>query len=70
MQNLAISSSVTLPLDGAPVQASFAFASRDHPFLVTVSLFGGGGFFALTVVSDKVNNWKPSSTSVPPHRWT
>ena len=55
MQNLAVSSSVTLPLDGAPVQASFAFASRDHPFLVTVSLFGGGGFFALTVVSDKVN---------------
>ncbi|MFZ0718367.1 hypothetical protein [Mycobacterium sp.] len=55
MQNLAVSSSVTLPLDGRPVQASFAFASRDQPFLVTVSLFGGGGFFALTVVSDKVN---------------
>ena len=54
MQNLAVSSSVTLPLDGRPVQASFAFASRDHPFLVTVSLFGGGGFLALNVVGDSV----------------
>jgi hypothetical protein len=52
MQNLAVSSSVTLPLDGRPVQASFGFASRDHPFLLTVSLLGGGGFFALTVVGD------------------
>lgn len=52
MQNLAVSSSVTLPLDGRPVQASFGFASRDHPFLLTVSLLGGGGFLALTVVGD------------------
>ncbi|MGO9282474.1 MAG: hypothetical protein ACLP75_05550 [Mycobacterium sp.] len=52
MQNLAVSSSVTLPLDGRPVQASFGFASRDHPFMLTVSLLGGGGFLALTVVGD------------------
>jgi hypothetical protein len=52
MQNLAVSSSVTLPLDGRPVQASFAFASREHPFLLTVSLLGGGGFLALTVVGE------------------
>jgi len=54
MQNLAISASVTLPLDGRPIQAGFSFASRDHPFLVTVSLFGGGGFLALTVEGDKL----------------
>lgn len=52
MQNLAVSSSVTLPLDGRPVQASFDFASRDHPFLLTVSLLGGGGFLALSVGGD------------------
>ena len=49
MQNLAIGASVTLPLDGRPVRAGFSFASREHPFLVTVSLFGGGGFLAVEV---------------------
>jgi hypothetical protein len=47
LQNLALSASVTLPLDGRPVQSRFAVSSRDHPFLVTVSLFGGGGFVAV-----------------------
>jgi hypothetical protein len=55
MQNLAIAASVTLPLDGRPVQAGFSFASREHPFLVTVSLFGGGGFLALEVEGDKLH---------------
>ena len=54
MQNLAIGASVTLPLDGRKVQASFSFASREHPFLVTVSLFGGGGFLALEVEGNEL----------------
>jgi hypothetical protein len=49
LQNLAISATVTLPLDGRPVRARFAVSSRDDPFLVTVSLLGGGGFIALEV---------------------
>jgi hypothetical protein len=54
LQNLALSASVTLPLDGRPVRARFAVSSREDPFLVTVSLFGGGGFIAVEVESDHV----------------
>ncbi|MFG2142971.1 hypothetical protein ACGFRG_02070 [Streptomyces sp. NPDC048696] len=55
MQNLALSASVVLPLRGAGgVSAAFALSSRDHPFLVTVSLFGGGGFFRFEVDSGQI----------------
>jgi hypothetical protein len=54
LQNLALAASLTLPLDGRQVQTRFALSSREHPFLVTVSLFGGGGFFALEVVGDTI----------------
>jgi hypothetical protein len=53
LSNLAVSATFTLPFDG-PVRARFAVSSRDHPFLVTVSLFGGGGFFAVTVGPDGI----------------
>ncbi|MEU0950153.1 hypothetical protein ABZ379_47035 [Streptomyces canus] len=54
LQNLALSVAVRLPFDGTPVRTTFCVSSRDHPFLVTVSLLGGGGFFSLTVESGKV----------------
>ncbi|MBF9130110.1 hypothetical protein I0C86_14250 [Plantactinospora sp. S1510] len=47
LQNLAVSASVLLPLDGRPVRTRFAISSRANPFLVTVSAFGGGGFVTL-----------------------
>jgi hypothetical protein len=44
LQHLAIDAGVTLPfLDGNPL-VDVAFAKRDKPFLLTVTLFGGGGF--------------------------
>ncbi len=54
LQNLALSAAVTVPLDGRPVRARFAVSSREDPFLVTVSLFGGGGFVALEVEGDHI----------------
>ncbi|OKJ10656.1 hypothetical protein AMK21_30695 [Streptomyces sp. CB00316] len=54
LQNLALSASVRLPFNGDPVRATFAVSSRQQPFLVTVSLFGGGGFLSLTVETGKV----------------
>ncbi|MFE2877375.1 hypothetical protein ACFXG6_27435 [Streptomyces roseus] len=54
LQNLALSASVRLPFGGDPVEATFAVSSREHPFLATVSLFGGGGFLALTVNTGEV----------------
>ncbi|MET8830440.1 hypothetical protein ABZX40_33695 [Streptomyces sp. NPDC004610] len=54
LQNLALSITVRLPFDGSPVRATFQVSARDHPFLVTVSLLGGGGFLSLTVESGEV----------------
>ncbi|MFD9339396.1 hypothetical protein ACFWBF_34140 [Streptomyces sp. NPDC060028] len=54
LSNLALSASVTLPFNGDPVRATFGVSSREHPFLLTVSLFGGGGFLSLTVETGKV----------------
>ncbi len=44
LQNIAIMAGLDLPyLTGRPA-VEFAFASRHRPFLVTVEIFGGGGF--------------------------
>ncbi|MGW2746595.1 hypothetical protein [Streptomyces sp. NPDC001450] len=49
VQNLLIESDLTVPLTGAPVTFDFAFGTRERPFLVTVSGFGGGGYLELGV---------------------
>ncbi len=49
LQNLSLSAALSLPFVGRPAGLRFALSSREHPFLVTVTLFGGGGFFALGV---------------------
>jgi hypothetical protein len=43
-----------LPLlpDAGPVRIRFALSERSAPFLVTVSLIAGGGFFALEIATD------------------
>jgi len=44
LENIKLSAGLELPLlTGKPV-VDFAFAERAHPFLLTVSLLGGGGF--------------------------
>jgi hypothetical protein len=49
LQHIAIMAGLDLPyLDGKPV-VEFAFASRSKPFLLTVEIFGGGGFVHLIV---------------------
>jgi hypothetical protein len=49
MQNVALSASFFLPFTDKPMNFRFAFCERQQPFTLTVSLFGGGGFFALNV---------------------
>ncbi len=47
LKDVSLSAALTLPfLDGKPV-FDFAVSERPHPFQLTVSLFGGGGFFHL-----------------------
>ncbi len=49
IEQLALAAGVSLPFTGDPAGVRFAISSREHPFLVTVALFGGGGFFAVAV---------------------
>ena len=54
LQNIAIMAGLDLPyLDGQPT-VEFAFASRAKPFLVTVEIFGGGGFVHLVLDTDGI----------------
>ena len=49
LQNLALSTTLTIPFDDRPARLRFALSERHSPFGLTVSVFGGGGFFALEV---------------------
>jgi hypothetical protein len=55
LQNLGLSAALSVPFVGKPAGVRFGISERHHPFLVTVSLFGGGGFFALGVGADGVD---------------
>ena len=54
LDNLRLSSSVEVPFLGNPALATFSFAAKEHPFLVTVAMFGGGGYITLVVGMSKV----------------
>jgi hypothetical protein len=47
LQNISLGASLTLPFNDQPAGVRFAISERHHPFLVTVGVFGGGGFFSL-----------------------
>jgi hypothetical protein len=60
MQDIALSAGFHLPFIGGAAALRFAFCERDHPFLLTVSLLGGGGFFGLDLDTEKVTNVEAS----------
>ncbi len=45
LQNITLGTALSLPFDGRPLGFSFKFCTRENPFLLTVSAFGGGGYF-------------------------
>jgi hypothetical protein len=47
LQNIGFLTSINLPFTGDPLSFRFAFNEQFNPFLLTVSMFGGGGFFAI-----------------------
>ncbi len=54
LQNIAVTAGLDLPyVDGKPA-VEFGFASRSKPFLLTVEIFGGGGFIHLIIGADGV----------------
>jgi hypothetical protein len=54
LQNVNLSAGLSLPFVNKPACLSFAFSERHHPFLLTVSLFAGGGFFAIALGPDGI----------------
>ncbi len=49
MSNLSLGAGFTVPFIGQPLAVRFNFCTREQPFNLTVSLFGGGGFFGITL---------------------
>ncbi len=54
LENLSLTAALTLSFENKPASVRFAFSQRHQPFLLTVSLFAGGGFFAIGVDSKGV----------------
>jgi hypothetical protein len=49
LSNLSFGAGFTVPFIGQPVSVRFNFCTREQPFNLTVTLFGGGGFFGITL---------------------
>jgi hypothetical protein len=49
LQNLSLGAGFSIPFVGKPLSVRFNFCERHEPFTLTVCMFGGGGFFAITV---------------------
>lgn len=49
LSNLSLGAGFTVPFIGQPLAVRFNFCAREAPFNLTVSLFGGGGFFGITI---------------------
>jgi hypothetical protein len=49
LSNLSLGAGFTVPFIGQPVSVRFLFCSREQPFNLSVTLFGGGGFFGITL---------------------
>jgi hypothetical protein len=54
LSNASLGAGFALPFDSQPVTVRFNFSEREHPFSLTVSLLGGGGFFAIGIGSHGV----------------
>ena len=52
LQNIALAATLSVPFSEKPAGFRFAISERHKPFLVTVTIFGGGGFFAIAVSAD------------------
>lgn len=54
LEHLSLGAGFLLPFDSKPVEVRFNFAERQRPFSLTVSLLGGGGFFAIGIGTEGV----------------
>lgn len=49
LSNLSLGAGFTVPFIGQPLAVRFNFCSREQPFNLSVCMFGGGGFFSITI---------------------
>jgi hypothetical protein len=49
LSNLSLGAGFTVPFIGQPLSVRFNFCTREQPFNLSVCLFGGGGFFGVTL---------------------
>lgn len=54
VQGLRLEISVNLPFTGEPMRLQLSVSDRDHPFLLSSGIFGGGGFFGMRLGLDGV----------------
>jgi hypothetical protein len=54
LEHVSLGAGFALPFDAKPVEVRFNFSERQRPFSLTVSLLGGGGFFAIGVGAEGV----------------
>jgi hypothetical protein len=54
LEHLSLGAGFVLPFDAKSAEVRFNFAERQRPFSLTVSLLGGGGFFAIGVGTEGV----------------
>ena len=52
LQNIAFSVFADLPFDNSPVRTSLQLATKEKPFLISLGVYGGGGFLALRTRAD------------------
>ncbi len=52
LTRVSLGAEVRVPFIGESLDFTFTFCTRERPFLLTVWLFGGGGFFAITVTPE------------------
>jgi hypothetical protein len=51
LSGVSLGAGFNLPFDSKPASVRFNFSERQHPFSLTVSMLGGGGFFAIGISS-------------------
>jgi hypothetical protein len=49
IKNIGFTAGVTIPFTGQAVTARFAFSEKEKPFLVSYTIFGGGGYFEINI---------------------
>jgi hypothetical protein len=54
LEHVSLGAGFLLPFDAKPAEVRFNFSERQRPFSLTVSLLGGGGFFAICVGTEGV----------------